>query len=248
MYFKAGGIPWSPKGLTPGTCYVGISFFRPVGSAQSGSIRASIAQAFDEYGEGLVLRGQDFTWDEEKQGKSPHLSEEQTADLMAMVLRRYKNEMKQPPARVVVHKSSRFWPDERKGLEASLKSVNKFDLVSVTPTSEIRLLREGQYPPLRGTWFSIGRDHFLYTTGFVPALGAYPHGHVPSPLQVTDHIGDTEINTILREILLLTKMNWNSAAFGGLYPITLKFSRLVGDIMREIPPDRDPLPQFKYYV
>jgi hypothetical protein len=43
-------------------------------------------------------------------------------------------------------------------------------------------------------------------------------------------------------------MNWNSANFGGLLPITLRFSRLVGDIMKEIPRSVDPLPQFKYYM
>jgi len=35
---------------------------------------------------------------------------------------------------------------------------------------------------------------------------------------------------------------------GGLWPITLKFSRMVGDIMREIPADREPLTNFKFYM
>ena len=73
--------------------------------------------------------------------------------------------------------------------------------------------------------------------------------HVPSPLQIADHVGqDTPRQTLLCEVLALTKMNWNSAQFGGLLPITLRFSRLVGEIMREIPPDRDPLLQYKYYM
>jgi hypothetical protein len=28
----------------------------------------------------------------------------------------------------------------------------------------------------------------------LPSLGRYPHGHVPAPLQITDHIGDTPAN------------------------------------------------------
>lgn len=225
LYFKCGGIPWSPRLLTPGTCYIGISFFRSLGS-KTNQMRSSVAQAFDEHGDGIVLRGQDFLWDEDKHGKSPHLSETIASDLIAMVLRRYEAEMRQKPTRVVIHKSSRFWPDERKGLEAALKSVRQFDLLAVNPTSEVRLLRAGQYPPLRGTSFQVGNVHFLYTTGFIPALNAYPHGHVPSPLQVADHFGDSSIETLLQEILTLTKMNWNSAAFAGLMPITLRFSRL----------------------
>jgi len=43
-------------------------------------------------------------------------------------------------------------------------------------------------------------------------------------------------------------MNMNSSRLGGLLPITIRFSRLVGDIMREIPPGRDPLPNFKFYM
>lgn len=247
LYFKAGGIPWSPKDLTPGTCYVGVSFYRPLGS-KAGVVRTSVGQAFDEHGDGLVLRGQDFPWDENKQGRSPHLDEERAKDLIEMVLKRYGDEMKQTPSRVVIHKSSRFWPEERLGFEKALAGIRQFDLVAVHPTSEIRLLRAGQYPPLRGTQFSVGDMHFLYTTGFISALTAYPHGHVPSPLQIADHIGDSSTETLLEEILILTKMNWNSASFAGLMPITLRFSRLVGDIMREIPNTRDPLPQFKYYM
>jgi hypothetical protein len=73
--------------------------------------------------------------------------------------------------------------------------------------------------------------------------------HVPSPLLISDHVGqDTPRETLLREVLMLTKMNWNSAHLGGLLPITVRFARLVGDIMREIPADRDPLPQFKFYI
>ena len=71
---------------------------------------------------------------------------------------------------------------------------------------------------------------------------------MPSPLQVADYIGDTPLTTILEEILLLTKMNWNTTAFADLRPITLRFSQLVGDIMREIPANREPLPQFKFYM
>jgi hypothetical protein len=29
---------------------------------------------------------------------------------------------------------------------------------------------------------------------------------------------------------------------------SLKFANLVGEIMKEIPPDREPLPQFKFYI
>ena len=156
--------------------------------------------------------------------------------------------LKQMPRRIVIHKSSRFWPAEEEGFQDALTDVPYYDLVAVRPNNRVRLLREGQYPPLRGTAFTVDNVHYLYTTGFIPALNAYPHGHVPSALQIADHLGDTSLTKILQEILLLTKMNWNTTAFADLRPITLRFSQFVGDIMREIPPEREPLPQFKFYM
>jgi hypothetical protein len=72
--------------------------------------------------------------------------------------------------------------------------------------------------------------------------------YVPAPLKLTEHVSDTATATVLNEILVLTKMNWNSAHFAGLLPITLKFATLVGEIMKEVPRTQDPQPQFKYYM
>lgn len=246
LYFKVDGLPWGPTGLSPASCFVGISFFRPLGEIST--LQTSVVQAFDENGEGLVLRGHNFHWDEKKQGRSPHLSEEMADKLIEMVLERYQEERKQLPQRVVVHKTSRFEPSERVGFEQALSKVKQYDLIALCPTNEIRLVRAGQYPPLRGTSFTIGNVSYLYTSGYLTTLGRYPHGHVPSPLQIADHVGDTARGQLMREILVLTKMNWNSANFSGLIPITLRFSRLVGDILREVSDDETPQPKYKYYM
>jgi hypothetical protein len=246
MYFKVEGLPWGPTGLAPGTCYIGISFFRPLGD--SSSLRTSVVQAFDENGQGLILRGHKFMWDEEKYGKSPHLPADQAKQLIDMVLEQYQLENEQRlPQRVVIHKTSRFDPEEQKGFQEALRQVSRIDLVSLCPTSESRLIRKGQYPPMRGTVFHAGDVSFCYTSGYIKGKG-YPHGHVPSPLQIADHKGDTARTELLREVLVLTKMNWNSANMFGLMPITLRFSRLVGDILREVPESEKPKTKYKFYM
>ena len=247
LYYKSGGIPWMPSGLSGGTCYVGISFHQMPGSKNS-SYFTGLAQAFDEQGNGLVLRGQDFVWDVSKHGNSPHIPAELAEELVLLVLKRYRDELKQSPRRVVIHKTTEYWPEERQGLHAALKGVDQFDLVAIRPTEDVRLLRDARYPILRGSHISLGDMHLLYTTGYISALQAFPHGHVPLPLKLTDHVGDSSVKDVLHEMMVLTKMNWNSANFGGLLPITLRFSRLVGDIMKEVPRNVDPLPQFKYYM
>jgi hypothetical protein len=250
MYCKAGGYAWSPYGLAPGTCYVGIGFYRPLGS-RFPTIQTSLVQAFDDRGEGLVLRGHDFDWDPSKTGSnSPHLTAGAAQRLMALALDQYEQVMHQTPTRVVVHKTSRYWPDERDGFRAAIEArVRRYDLMALEPQSTVRLITTSKYPPLRGTRFTVGDLDYLYTTGYIAALNEFHGVHVPAPLQVADHIGqDTPRETLLNEVLALTKLNWNSAALGGLLPITIKFSRLVGEIMREVPRDREPLPQFKFYI
>jgi hypothetical protein len=169
---------------------------------------------------------------------------------MDLILAQYEAVMKQTPARVVVHKTSRYWPEERDGFRAAIEArVRRYDLMALEKQNRVRLITTSKYPPLRGTRFSIGELDYLYTTGFIAALNEFHGMHVPAPLQIADHIGqDSTRETLLREVLALTKLNWNSAALGGLLPITIKFSGLVGEIMREIPADREPLPQFKFYI
>jgi hypothetical protein len=88
----------------------------------------------------------------------------------------------------------------------------------------------------------------LYTTGYVPALGRYPHGHVPSPVQITDHVGDSSEGELLKEVLLLTKMNWNSARFAERVPVTVRFAGEVGAILRDLPEDFTPEARYAFYM
>jgi hypothetical protein len=245
LYFKAGGLPWGATGLEDGTCYVGVGFYRPMGDRSS--LVSSVVQAFDDRGDGLVLRGQSFHWDERHRGRSPHLPAEAAAQLLGATIDRYRAERRQTPRRVVVHKSSWFEPAERDGFVDALKGIAEFDLLALRRTSDWRLLRFGKYPPLRGTVLTAGEHNLLYTTGWIADLG-YDHGHVPAPIEVADHYGDSDLRKLLREVLVLTKMNWNSAGYADADPITLRFSQQVGEILREVPPTRDPLPQYRYYM
>ncbi len=51
-----------------------------------------------------------------------------------------------------------------------------------------------------------------------------------------------------REILAITKMNWNSAEGMGRNPITLSFARKVGTIMTEVGEDAAPNPLYRFYM
>jgi hypothetical protein len=241
VYFKAGGFPWAPVGIPEGTCHLGVTFYRPHG--EKSAMRTSVAQAFAENGDAFVLRGNPFTWD----GKWPHLPAEEAARLVADVIDRYTQTMQRPPRRLVVHKQSRFFPEELAGFQDALNDY-EYDLVALAPSTGVRLMRHGAYPPPRGACLSLGDRRYLYTTGYIPSLGRYPHGHVPAPVQITDHIGDSATVDLLREVLLLTKMNWNSARFAERIPVTLRFAKEVGAILRDLPDTFPPESRYAFYM
>jgi hypothetical protein len=246
LYYKAGGHPWRLRDVQPGTCYVGISFYRER-LAESSRMRTSLAQVFTHTGDGLVLRGSPFEWDE-SQGKSPHLSREGAFGLLRDALALYRRHLQCNPQRVVVHKSSRYWPQEIESFREALKGIPYWDLVAFGKRG-IQFLRQGDYPPLRGTWVKFAADNFLlYTQGYVPYLRTYPAIRVPQPLEILEHYGTAPPDKVLQEVLALTKMNWNSSDFSCRQPITLEFAHRVGDILGELPSHISPRDEYKFYM
>lgn len=247
LYYKAGGIPWRVAGLAKNTCYVGISFFRPLGT--SGVLQTSMAQAFSDRGEGIVLRGSSFEWDARELGP-PHLSREAAKELLLAMLEQYKHTHRITPTRVVVHKSSLFSAEEIAGIEDALAATGVvfFDFLSVS-RSDIRFLRVGNEPPLRGTVIQIaGKRYVFYTRGHVPFLKLYPGLRIPRPMDVRHAGGSGAVTELAQEFLALTRMNWNSADFASAEPITLGFSRKIGLILSELPQDVPPQRSFRFYM
>lgn len=248
MYHKAGGSPWRLAEIEQNVCFVGVSFYRELGPG-SPTVRTTMAQAFTSAGDGYVLRGESFDWDESQRGKSPHLDETGAANLMRDVLELYQRQNRGSlPGRVVVHKSSRFWDEELAGFEAACKLVPRADFVALGWRG-IQFYRPGDYPPLRGTYVKFSDDDLLlYTVGYIPFLRTYPGARVPHPIEIIERHGDSPWNVVLSEILALTKMNWNTAGFACSEPITLAFARRVGQILAELPANLEPRSEYRYYM
>jgi hypothetical protein len=64
LYYKAGGIPWrlARESTDLMTCYMGISFYH---DPTSETLSTSVAQVFNERGEGMVVRGGPAVLDDE---------------------------------------------------------------------------------------------------------------------------------------------------------------------------------------
>lgn len=149
LYYKAGGTPWrlARESTDLMTCYIGISFYY---DPTSETLRTSVAQAFNERGEGMVVRGGPAVRDE--QDKTPHLSNKDAEQLLSKAVDAFRREHRTSPARLVCHKSSYFSDAELHGCAATVKQLrlDAYDLLSLRP-SHTRLYRTQSYPPLRGT-------------------------------------------------------------------------------------------------
>lgn len=248
LYYKSGPtIPWklTQDSASPTTCSIGIAFYR---SRDYQSLNTSLAQIFDELGNGLILRGTPV--DLAKDDRRPHLSTAQAHDLVIAALNEYRIAMRNFPARVVVHKSSNFSADELAGCTAAIREmgIDTVDFVTVID-SKMRLFRDGDYPPFRGTFLQLDDDrHLLYTRGSVWYYQTYPGMYIPQPIELRIVQSERSPTEIAREILGLTKLNWNNTQFDGKYPVTLGCARKVGEIMKYLEETDKPQIRYAYYM
>lgn len=224
---------------------MGIAFYR---SRDRQVLNTSLAQIFDELGNGLILRGTPI--DMSRDDRVPHLTANQAYDLLTAALNEYRVALRAYPARIVVHKSSNFSADEIDGLTRAARDlrIDTVDLVTVMD-SKLRLFRDGLYPPYRGTRVEIDESrHILYTRGSVWYYQTYTGLYIPQPLELRIVRSEESPSFIAKEILGLTKMNWNNTQFDGKYPVTLGCARKVGEIMKYLEDGDTPQIRYGFYM
>jgi len=249
LYYKAKGIPWRLVRTFSeyATCYIGISFYKTL----DGSVLlTSVAQVFNERGEGVIVRGGQAQIS--KEDRQVHLDYDNAYTLLVHALNVYKAEHKNLPARVVVHKSSTYTKEEKDAFLQASKTfqVDMVDLISLDQ-SFTRLFRTGSYPPLRGSYLSLDeKNHILYTRGSVDFFQTYPGMYIPRSLIFKCEQTEQTPKFLAQEILALTKMNWNQTQFDGGDPITIRAARQVSGILKYVPSDENAklAPAYRFYM
>ena len=248
LYYKSGpSIPWKLPVDTgrPTSCAVGIAFYR---SRDYQSLNTSLAQIFDELGNGLILRGTPIELD--KDDRIPHLSSQQAHDLLVSALNEYRIALRNYPGRVVVHKTSNFTLAEIDGLKQAAHElrIDALDFVTILD-SNLRLFRNGEYPPYRGTKIELDeKRHLFYTRGAVQYYRTYTGLYVPQPIELRIVRSDESPTFIAKEVMGLTKMNWNNTQFDGKYPVTLGCARKVGEVLKYLGEHEAPQIRYGYYM
>lgn len=246
-YFKAGGRPWKLADVRPGVCYVGLVFKINTVDPSSGNACCG-AQMFLDSGDGLVFKGAMGPWYSSDR-KEFSLPTDVARGLIRRVIDTYEELHGAPPKELFIHGRKRFGEDEWKGFRSAAAPETNVVCVRISRSHELKLFRQGRTPVLRGTAFKAdSRRAYLWTTGYIPELMTYPGREVPNPLIVDISRGEGEIGVILKDVMGLTKVNFNACIFADGLPVTLRFAEAVGEILTAAPHSEGPPLPFRHYI
>lgn len=250
VYYKVAGRPWQLDGVRPGVCYLGLVFKRDDKGATDEDACCA-AQMFLNSGDGVVFKGHHGPW-YSPESRQFHLSGKAAHALLSSAIESYKETHdEKAPTQVFIHGRTNFDDDEWAGFERAAGKNTQVIGVQIGDAKQLRFYRpnSGQ-PVMRGlAWVQSETSAMLMTNGYLPSLGTYPGKEVPLPLDVKIVRGEEDIVQVLKDILGLTKLNYNSCRFGDGDPVTLKFADDVGEVLLSVPKqDEVPPMPFKHYI
>ncbi len=247
-YFKASGRPWKLADVREGVCYIGLVFKQDMTTLTAGNACCG-AQMFLDSGDGMVFKGAVGPWYSEKT-REFHLSRAKARELMELVVSAYVKQHGKPPKELFIHGQTRFNNDEWEGFSESVPDDTNLVGVRIRDDKTLKLFGTGKEPVLRGTAFlQSKRRGYLWTRGYIPRLQTYPGREVPNPLFIELCRGEADLGQVMKDIMGLTKVNFNRCEYADGRPVTLRFADHVGEILTATPQAHTlpPLP-FKHYI
>lgn len=246
IYYKSGGKPWKLSGARDGVCYVGVAFKN---TEDGGQNACCAAQMFLDDGDGVVFLGDEGQWQGKRKGEH-HLSKESARRLLAGILQTYNDQHGKPLKEIFLHSRSSLNDEEFSGyLDACPPGVTLIGIRVAPDRSGLRLYRTGTRPVLRGSFWQLTERHgYLWGSGFKPRLRTYDGSEVPVPLSISIQRGEASLEQVARDILGLTKLNYNACKLGEFQPVTIRFSDEVGEILVTNRKSGKRHPNFKYYI
>lgn len=253
LYCKAGGVPWKLAAADPGVAYLGLSYaLRPPATGERQFVTCC-SQVFDADGTGLEFIAYSPHDVVVEDGVNPFLGRDEMRRVMARSLHLYqRRHAGGSPRRVVVHKTTEFKDAEIDGCFDALRAAESVELIQVqkdtpwqgvaleAPRGQSKKAAPAGYPVLRGTYLPLAaRETLLWTQGNAPgAVGGqdfYKEGKgIPAPLMLRRFAGHGGWEESCREILGLTKMNWNSDSLYDRLPVTLGFATTLARVMKRM--------------
>ena len=104
--------------------------------------------------------------------------------------------------------------------------------VRIREDSNFKLYRDFSYCIPRGSALLVTNNlAFLWTKGFIPRIQTQLGIETPNPISIEVTRGDMDILTVCKDLLALTKLNYNPCIFADGSPVTLRFADAIGEVL-----------------
>jgi hypothetical protein len=249
-FYKTGGKPWKLAEIREKVCYVGL-VYKIDERSEDPSNACCAAQMFLDSGDGTVFKGAVGPWYNRKKSEY-HLKPLQAKELIELAVRTFRENDKEnrAPKELFIHAKTRFNDEEWQGFSEGVPPDTNLVGITIKKNVPLKLFRsDSKFPMLRGlAYIQSERSGFLWTKGFVPRLRTSLAMEVPNPLYIEISKGTADIETVMKDILALTKLNYNACIYGDGEPVTLRFADAIGEILTAAPVEKMPPLSFKYYI
>ncbi len=249
VYYKVGGKPWQLSDVRRGVCYLGLVYKKYEYSANEQNACCA-AQMFLNNGDGTIFKGELGPW-YNPTSKEFHLKTKAARSLLQKAVESYRDAMHEYPRELFIHARTHFNDEEWSAFLDVVPPGTKIVGVTIDPKPLLKLYRlDSRYPIMRGMVLKHDdRRALLWTKGFVPRIQTALCMETPSPLDIRIDKGESDINVVVRDILALTKLNYNACLYGDGLPVTLRFADKIGNILTATAEQTHCPPlSFKFYI
>ena len=249
LYYKVGGLPWKLGEVRENVCYLGL-VYKKLDDDEKNKNACCAAQMFLDSGDGMVFRGNVGPWFNPKTGEF-HLSKEDAYEVISKSMEAFKesSQNNRYPNEVFIHAKTYFDNEEWIGFIEATENKCKIVGVRITDEKNFKMYRDYSYCIPRGSVFIYDSNKaYLWTKGFIPRIKNQLGLETPNPLGVEISRGLSDINIVCKDILALTKLNYNTCLFADGLPVTLKFAESVGEVLTAGKDIKGSVLPFKHYI